>query len=77
MLPRYAFAYSGAPAWEEHLLANGTSLETNRLDIVRHVWPDHYNNSFPDTGVLTCFCMWLASKEEYVGGHERSGLCPF
>ena len=53
----YEMQYSGDPAWSSSLLVNATKTQVTRQDIVEQINPKFYNNSFPEPGLLGCFCL--------------------
>ncbi len=53
----YEFAYSGDPLWTSVAGVNATKAQVTRLDVVMQLFPEHYNVSFPEPGLLGCFCL--------------------
>jgi len=54
----YTFEYSGEPEWNSRLL-NDTSVISTRVDVQHNEFPLKYNVTYPDAGLLGCYCQHI------------------
>ena len=69
--------YSGEASWESSLALNVTAFETTRADVAASLYPDHYNNSYPNNGLLGCYCLFVASTAGPVAAEELEIKDPY
>jgi hypothetical protein len=53
----FEFIDSGEPNWDSWDRFNYTAFQTTRMDVVKNVYADFYNNSYPNAGLLGCYCL--------------------
>jgi hypothetical protein len=54
----FTFQYSGEPEWIFRYL-NQSSVVKNRVDVQQNEYPDKYNVTYPNTGLLGCYCQYI------------------
>jgi hypothetical protein len=73
----FQFRYSGEPEWDSVFALNATAAETTRFDVVKNLFPTYYNNSYPNPGVLGCFCLDVSSTHSTEEAEEVEFADPY
>jgi hypothetical protein len=76
----YSFVYSGDVKWSSALSAanlTAGAVELTRTDVAAAVYPTYYNNSFPNPGLLSCFCLHLSGSKHASDAPFVEFLNPF
>ena len=59
----YEYAYSGEIEWESVYALNSTKSQVTREDVVAQLYPEHYNTTYPEPGLLGCYCQHVLSVD--------------
>jgi hypothetical protein len=66
----FVFEYSGDPLWlSEAAMQNVSATSTSRYLVNENYFHSYYNVTYPNQGMLGCYCIWL---ETSMGQSEAS-----